>query len=82
MRDTSITAAISITPNAINAPKPRALPVVAFPIKLVLLRTALPPVIIAAMDTGKAVRITYGTNKPNTNKTHAATPSNREVDGT
>lgn len=44
-------------PKKISAPKPSALPVLAFLIKEVLFRTAAPPVIIAAIAVGKTARI-------------------------
>ena len=52
-----VTTMISMMPNKISAPKPSALPVFAFLTKEVLLRTALPPIVIAAIAAGKAATI-------------------------
>ena len=78
--DITIAATRSIRPKAISAPNPSPLPVLAFPTNEVLLRKALPPVIIAAIPVGTDNRIMNRTNKPNKMKPQAPMPSHREVE--
>ena len=77
---TIIRAAISSTPNAIKAPRPSAFPVFALPALEVPLRSALPPVLIAAIPAGIVAIATYGINIPNNRKAQAPIPSNSEVE--